>query len=356
VRAELQRLIEKNAGKNLPVVFDFDNTIVCGDIGEATLAVLARSRKLKASKIPKTLSPAFRSQDGVKVTLQGSVDVTEYYDLFLAPTAHGADDPTPLANGYVWVVEVMEGLSPLEVIDATQQAFQAGETARPHWLEVTPGKTGFPAPFFYDQIVELIARLIDYEFDVWIVSASNVWSVRWMVARALNPRLREIGASRGLAADQVIGISTLLADAQGRLHKDKVLVRKNRRYAALEPEVLRRFRLTSRLQFPVPIYSGKVACVWDAIGAHPWLCVGDSPGDHAMLEFSEHRLWLARLEKSAYQQATIDRMRARNGRWMIQPLLCSEPSGFMQTLDGSKQMLDKAPEAVRRSLKILSGV
>src|SRR5688572_19285610 len=67
VRAHLQRLITKNAGRNLPVVFDFDNTIVCGDIGEATLAILARSGKLDPKRVADTLSPAFRLPDGRKV-------------------------------------------------------------------------------------------------------------------------------------------------------------------------------------------------------------------------------------------------------------------------------------------------
>ena len=43
-------LLQAGAGKHLPVVFDFDNTIISGDIGEATLAMLeqrnAQSRTL----------------------------------------------------------------------------------------------------------------------------------------------------------------------------------------------------------------------------------------------------------------------------------------------------------------------
>lgn len=42
VRNRLDSWIRAGAGRGLPVVFDFDNTVVCGDIGEATLAWLAR--------------------------------------------------------------------------------------------------------------------------------------------------------------------------------------------------------------------------------------------------------------------------------------------------------------------------
>ena len=42
-RQRLETLIRVGAGRRLPVTFDFDNTLVCGDIGEATLALLVRS-------------------------------------------------------------------------------------------------------------------------------------------------------------------------------------------------------------------------------------------------------------------------------------------------------------------------
>jgi hypothetical protein len=45
-RAALATLLRAGAGRQLPVVFDFDNTIVRGDIGEATLAMLARNGRL----------------------------------------------------------------------------------------------------------------------------------------------------------------------------------------------------------------------------------------------------------------------------------------------------------------------
>jgi hypothetical protein len=56
-RRALERLIDCGAGRHLPVVFDFDNTIICGDIGEATLAVLAREGLLKTTCHSETLSP-----------------------------------------------------------------------------------------------------------------------------------------------------------------------------------------------------------------------------------------------------------------------------------------------------------
>jgi len=56
----LAKLIRTGAGKRLPVVFDFDNTIVRGDIGEATLAVLVRSGLLSPDSLSPSIWPPLR--------------------------------------------------------------------------------------------------------------------------------------------------------------------------------------------------------------------------------------------------------------------------------------------------------
>src|SRR5262249_22889336 len=94
-RVALQKLIQDGAGKQLPVVFDFDDTIVCGEAGEATLAVLTRTGQIKSARIPRTLSPTFAPAGRGKVALKTSADLTEYYSALLSPTAHGANDTMP---------------------------------------------------------------------------------------------------------------------------------------------------------------------------------------------------------------------------------------------------------------------
>ena len=354
-RRALERMINRGAGRDLPVVFDFDNTLVCGDVQEATLAVLARSGRLTIAHIPKTLSPPFRLPGKGRVTLQSGVDLTEYYEAFLAPTVHGDDDPTPLANGYVWAVEVLEQMRISEVVAATRTACEFTRPPHNGFIEVTPGRTRFPAPYFYPEMVELVAELVRHRFDVWVVSASNVWSVRWMVLQQLNPLLQERGVKPGLRADHVIGVSTLLTDRAGGLHKDVVLVKQNAAYAGLEEKTLKRFRLTSRLQFPVPTYSGKVACIFDAIGGRPYLCVGDSPGDHAMLAYSRNRLWIARLEKPGFQRKLTELMR-QTGRtgWLVQAALTKGRPGFLPDFDELPTRLGAVPREVTDSAAILS--
>src|SRR5882724_7885834 len=353
-RHYLEEIIRSGAGKHLPVVFDFDNTIICGDVSEVTLAVLAKSGLLTSAGLAGTLSPPFRAAGKPRVSLETAADITEYYQEFLAPSAHGPADPSPLSNGYVWAVEVMEGLRPLDVIKATRTAFEWPQPSKPSYIEVTPGKTAFPVPFFYPEMVELIAELLRHQFDPWIVSAGNVWSIRWLVMQVLNPMLRQLGVTQGFRAENIIGVSTLLADRRDLLYKDTLLVRSNKKYAALDARTLASFHLTSRLQFPVSVYSGKVACILDTIGASPFLCIGDSPGDYPMMGVSQHCLWIARLEKPEFQRSLTAHLR-RNGhlKWMIQPTLTRESVGFVPNIS---LLPDRLPKSVGQSVKILAGL
>jgi phosphoserine phosphatase len=326
-RRGLEKLIRQGAGKGLPVVFDFDNTIQHGDIQEATLGVLARWGRLTPANLTRRLSPSFRTADRGLVDVTKCTDILEYYKELLAPTIHGRSDPTPLSTGYAWAIEALGGLQLAEVVRATQEVCAIAKAEQRDAIPVTPGKTAFTVPRFYPEMVELLSELLRHEFDIWIISASNVWSVRWMVLRELNPRLRAGG--REIAPDHVIGASTLLADAEGRLYKDNVLVKEVAGYAAMNAAALSAFRLTAHLEYPLPAYSGKVACIFDAIGRRPYLCAGDGPGDYAMLRLSQHRLWIARQGATTAQPETTHSVRRnRDIRWMVQASGVAPTNGF----------------------------
>src|SRR5262249_36819599 len=244
----LQQLIERGAGQGLPVVFDFDNTIISGDVGEATLAILGAEGRLTPANVSKSLSPVIQVPGKHKISLAQCSDVTEYYEALLSPTAHGSDDPAPLANGYVWAAQVLEGLTVAEVAAATARVFSVGQRGGHLRIDVTPGKTSYPAPRFRVEMVELIAHLLRAKYEIWIVSASNVWSVRWMVLYGLNPLLRKHGIREGLKPKHVIGVTTLLTDRLDRLYKDSVLLKQNSAYAAMHRKALKSIRLTRHLQ------------------------------------------------------------------------------------------------------------
>jgi len=158
--------------------------------------------------------------------------------------------------------------------------------------------------------------------------------VRWMATVALSECLESAGFKGRIAPDRVVASSLLLQGPGGKLHKDGLLARGNEGYASLESSELSRYRLTTQIDFPLPTYSGKVAAILQWIGlshgARPYLAVGDSPSDHAMLAFSEHRLWIARAEKPEYQRATAELL-AHTGRegWAIQPVAGSKGPGFV---------------------------
>jgi hypothetical protein len=289
-----------------------------------------RDGVLAARKVSATLSLSFRLPDGRRITPQSSLDLTEYYEALLAPTVHGAADPTPMANGYVWATEILEGLRVSDVLAATRMVYETALSAPNAFIEVTRGRTTFRAPWFYPEMVELIAELLRAKFKPWIVSASNVWSVRWMVQHGLNPLLRQHGVRAGLPPERVVGISTLLQDRKERFYKDRVLVETSPAYAKLKDRTTSGFRITSRLQFPVPTYSGKVSCIFDLIGGRPYLSVGDSPGDHAMLAFSRHRLWIERLDKPAFQRQLREVVR-KTGKtgWLIQSVSGGDRCAFV---------------------------
>lgn len=352
-RAWLEDLLRQDAGRGLPVAFDFDNTLVCGDVGEATLARLVQKRRLKPAAIA-SLAPPFRTTGGRRISLRTLPDLTAYYEALLEGTGHGSEDPNPYTLGYTWAVQIMAGLTPAEVVRATAAVATRARVGEERLIEVTRGTTAYPVPWFHPPMVELVAALLGRGFQVWIVSASNAWSVRWMVRQRLNPALAALGCRSGVPPAHVIGVAPLLRDPSGALLKDRVLVRTDPTYARLDPRRLARLQLTDRLDLPAPVYSGKVACLWDALGRAPHFAAGDSPGDLPMLAFATHRLWLARLDKPGYSRAMREeRARARSGSWAVQPVLTRGRPGFVPQPAELDLPALPAPEPTRQTLALL---
>jgi hypothetical protein len=347
-RLALEKLIRKGAGKRLPAVFDFDNTILHGDIHEATLGTLVRSGRLTPARLPDQFAPTFHSPRAGRIDLRSCADIVEYYNELLAPTMHGENDPSPKTTGYAWAIEALGGLRLSEIVEATREVCALARANRHDFITVPPGKTVLPVPRFFPEMVELLAQLIRHEFDIWIISASNVWSVRWMVLNELNPRLRDGGG--GIKPDHVIGAATLLTDEEGRLYRDAVLVRENAAYAAMKAETVGAFRLTSRLEYPLPAYSGKVACIFDAIGRQPYLCAGDGPSDHAMLAVSQHRLWIARSNGTHDQPSPLKSAGAtRRTGWMIQASSAEREARFSNHAISSRWLFSRSDPAAESS-------
>jgi len=184
-KERLLEIINSGRDQNLPVVFDFDNTIICRDIGEATLEVLS------------------------KTELRSSFDIIKHYENLLNSTKHQILDSSPYANAYAWAVQVMQGLTPLEIIKATKQAYDNESAFRDHLdLRSETKMKHFRRPYFYPEMIDLIGAFLENKYDVYIVSASNIWSVRWMASK-LNQKLKQSGFKGEIDLKNVIGVSTL---------------------------------------------------------------------------------------------------------------------------------------------------
>ena len=121
----ISKIIDDGANKGNIALFDFDNTILCRDIGDATLAVLVRDGLVNAGSIKNLGSPEF-THAGTPVRPEDGV--LRYLDCLLHATS---DDGTSCsAPGYVWQTQLFNGLSIADIVAATRDAYRDGLGAR----------------------------------------------------------------------------------------------------------------------------------------------------------------------------------------------------------------------------------
>ena len=331
VKKRLEALIQKGKGKQRPVVFDFDNTLLCRDIGDATFETLAQKNIVTLQSLPESITPKEVLRDNLLTT----------YDAFLSATTHQSLDKASYLNDYGWLVQIMAGLSPQQIIDVTKEAYNDGKAQKP--IE----------PFLYPQMMELVAQFIKNDYDVWVISASNAWTIRWMVAQAVNHKLKAYGVQKGIEPSHVIGITTLLSGPEGKLYKDSFLALENSNYAALDKTELQKYVLTSHLVQPMSSHFGKAANILQWIQKTPYFVAGDSPNDHGMLPMGTHKLWIARLESPKYQEETLNlAKKTQFSSWLFQPTLIKDSPGFVSKREElSQKIYDKAK--VETSLNLL---
>lgn len=160
-RRRLETLIARGAGQGLPVVFDFDNTLICRDIMDVTFAEYLNDAALrKRHRIPAWMTPPFTPTGGGRPVT--GEDPMAYYEALLEATRHHPTDRTAHAVAYGWTAQFLGGLSPAEVVELTRRAFaeEAGRAdlrraARPSTLPVRGTRHGAPLPFFYPEMVAL---------------------------------------------------------------------------------------------------------------------------------------------------------------------------------------------------------
>lgn len=180
-------------------VFDADGTLWAKDIGEAFLRWVIAGELL--------------------INVDYSKDIYFEYEAMVDKDR---------AHAYAHAVKLMAGL---RLVDVTRWSVQMAYS----W------------PNYRPQMRALIAGMKQEGIDVWIVSASNEWTIRTAAPFA------------GIEPDQCIGIKTRVRDGL----------------------------ITDEVVQPVTCGPGKVDSIEQNIGEKPVFAFGDSMGDFDMLEYVE---------------------------------------------------------------------
>lgn len=365
VKRKLENLLTVNSNKNKKVIFDFDNTVVSRDIGEATFALMVKKGLIKKENV-RSFSPSF-SVGSENVSVDSTIDLTEYYEKFIISTRHHENDDSQAVNSYVWLTQALNGLTPFDVISNTREVFNKNQSINDRNkgiqtdITVTQSKTSYLVPFFHPETVDLIGNLISNGYDVYIVTASPVWIVRYMAVIELNKLLQEkFGKKIKISPEKVLGVSTLIKDKRtGLLYKDPYLVREKTPmallYSNLNVDELKNYEITNQPVYPITAFDGKTTNIMKFIvneNEKPFLAAGDSSGDFSMLRFSENKLWFARLEKEDYQEKVtrlVKKSEIKN--WFFQPVLYKKYPGFVKNQKQLKTLFNNDSEVLKKYIK-----
>ena len=228
-------------------VFDFDNTVIQGDLGDAAFAeAAARGLLAHDSALTALLPEAAREQlDGAWKS--GAPDTAGR--LLLAYEALLKDQGARVA--YPWLTQAFHGNKSEDLRVFAQELLESEQT-RPMGLAPLPGPEG-PVSVqrgvrVRPEMTSLIDVLVKSGFDVFVVTASPEWLISTVA-----PRI-------GLPSENVIGMRTTETSTLG---------------VEIDP--------------PVTYRMGKVTAIRTRIapgGRRPVLALGDSLGDREMLEDS----------------------------------------------------------------------
>lgn len=212
-----------DAGRRPVAVFDWDNTVVKNDIGDATLFWLVAHGKVRKPQDWGGLNPfltpaAVRALDAGCGALPDPLPTptdAACADAILSiyneektpagePAFRDADNPDDIKPGYAFYAQLFAGYTPAQVRRFTEAAL-AQNLRNPLGTVQKIGTRSYTAFVrVYPQMKDLIRRLQKGGFDVWVLSAS------------IQPSVEAAAKLVGVGPDRVIGVRHVL-DAEGRL-------------------------------------------------------------------------------------------------------------------------------------------
>jgi phosphoserine phosphatase len=238
VRALLTRVLHTQrppAGGEAPVVvFDFDNTLIHGDLGHGALAYLGDE-----GLVPAGTDPAWRA----------SPDTATLYAHY-----HQMGQTRSKESALAFLASLLAGRTLDEARRVSEATLTRGLEAPRCTRSYSQGLTRAWGIRLRTPMTTLIKELGAAGLEVWIVTASPQALVRGVSARL------------GVPPERVLGVRTEVVDG----------------------------RLTRALVPPVTYRQGKVEVIKRHIGRRPMLVLGDAWTDIEMLRYAEHGVLMDR--------------------------------------------------------------
>jgi HAD superfamily phosphoserine phosphatase-like hydrolase len=221
-------------------VFDFDNTIIKNDFGEAVMNRILKSGLLKLNS---TTQDFFRDREKAGKLIE-SKSFSELENLVLDEYEFQLNQ-FGLEAGYRWSSFIFSGFTELEMKQLAREVW-ASELSSKSESSVKP----------YPEILDLIEFMQNNSWNVYIVTASPAWIIE------------AISINVGIRPENVFGMEMELIE--GGINSSQIIE-------------------------PYPCFSGKTLILKQNFNEQPDLAFGDSPNDKELLLYAKNSIFIDRV-------------------------------------------------------------
>ncbi|MBI2395559.1 MAG: haloacid dehalogenase-like hydrolase [Deltaproteobacteria bacterium] len=311
-------------------VFDWDNTVLKNDIGDATFFWMIQNDKIRRpaswAATNMALKPLAAASLEAKCAASGAVgepmktstnadcakELVKIYDSGKYTPDPSVEDTsawnTPLTSTinqqYAWVAQLTAGYTPAEIRGFARAAYDENSANAIGATQTIGGAAGYNHYVrLYSQIQDLIETLHANGFDVWILTASPQYFVD-AIAEDL------VGVDR----DHVIGIRSVLTDGKvtydvedcGGAAKNTLITFDRGKRCWINKVI---WNEPTEKQLPVNVASRRPAFV-----------AGDSDTDIAMLKDATDLRLVIHRAKTQTMCNGYESLDKKDGGWFIQPM------------------------------------